>query len=99
LAQLLLSLPAAETKVRATGGGGALVKLADTLAAAFIVTEQPPLPLQAPPQPLKVAPPAGVAVSVTGVPLLKLALHVDGQLMPEGLLVTDPLPVTLTASG
>jgi hypothetical protein len=42
---------------------------------------------------------AGVAVSVTCTPLLKLALHVDGQLMPAGLLVTDPLPVKLTASG
>jgi hypothetical protein len=38
----------------------------------------------------------GVAVSVTWLLLLKLALHVDGQLMPKGLLVTDPLPVKLT---
>jgi hypothetical protein len=34
-----------------------------------MVTEQLPLPLQAPPQLLKVAPPAGVAVSITDVPL------------------------------
>jgi hypothetical protein len=31
-------------------------------------------------------------VRVTVVPLLKLALQVEGQLMPEGLLVTVPLP-------
>jgi hypothetical protein len=47
---------------------------------------------------MKLMPGAGVAVSVTGVPLLKLALHVDGQLMPTGLLVTEPLPVKLTES-
>jgi phage tail protein X len=70
--------------------------VAVTDAAAFIVTEHPALPLQAPPQLLKVQPLAGVAVKVTGVPLANPALHVDGQLMPAGLLVTVPLPVTLT---
>ena len=39
----------------------------------FIVTKQVPLPLQAPLQPLKVAPAAGVAVRVTCVPLAKFA--------------------------
>ena len=43
--------------------------IAVTLSIEFMVTRQLPLPLQAPPQPLKVAPPVGVAVSVTGVPL------------------------------
>ena len=43
--------------------------IAVTLSSEFMVTRQLPLPLQAPPQPLKLAPPAGVAVSVTGVPL------------------------------
>src|SRR3984957_4353146 len=43
--------------------------IAVTLSIEFMVTRQLPLPLQAPPQPLKVAPPAGVAVSITGVPL------------------------------
>jgi hypothetical protein len=43
--------------------------IAVTLSSEFMVTRQLPLPLQAPPQPLKVAPPAGAAVSMTGVPL------------------------------
>ena len=39
--------------------------VAVTLCAAFIVTTQLPKPLQAPLQPLKPQPSAGVAVSVT----------------------------------
>ena len=62
------------------------------------VTEQLPLPLQAPPQPIKLMPAAGVAVSVTTVLLPKIRVQVDGQWMPVGLLVTVPLPVTLTTS-
>ncbi len=57
---------------------------------------QPPLPLQAPPQLLKTQPAAGVGVKVTCDPPVKVWLHVDGQLMPAGLLATVPLPVTLT---
>ena len=45
------------------------VKVADTLCAEFIVTMQPPVPLQAPPQPAKPQPLAAVAVKVTGVPV------------------------------
>jgi hypothetical protein len=67
-----------------------------TLCAAFIVTTQLPTPLQAPLQPLKPQPSAGVAVSVTCVPAVKFALHVDGQLIAAGELVTEPLPVTVT---
>jgi hypothetical protein len=46
-------------------------------------------PLQAPPHPTKFEF-SGVSVSVTCVPAEKLALHVPGQLIPEGLLVTVP---------
>jgi hypothetical protein len=46
------------------------LKVAVTDVAAFIVTEQVPVPEQAPLQPAKVEPPAGAAVSVTTVPLL-----------------------------
>src|ERR1700722_20224921 len=95
----LESLPeAAETQVRVFAGSPLVVNAANTLSAALIVTEQLPVPLQAPLQPIKLMPWAGVAVSVTDMPLLKLALHADGQVMPEGLLATDPLPVKLTAS-
>ena len=96
----LASLPeAADTHVWFACGVPLPLKAADTLAAAFIVTTQLPVPLHAPPQPLKAAPWADVAISVTGVPLPKLELHVAPQLMPGGELVTVPLPNTLTASG
>jgi hypothetical protein len=55
-------------------------------------------PEQAPLNPEKLYPEAGVAVSVTLVPLLKFAVHVPGQLIPAGLLVTVPLPETETLS-
>jgi hypothetical protein len=42
-----------------------VVKLANTLVLAFIVTLQLPIPLQAPPQPAKPQAGAGLAVSVT----------------------------------
>src|SRR5258708_23939515 len=79
------------------GGGGGVtglrVKDALTLVAVFIGTTQEPVPLHAPLQPAKVEPEAGVAVRATLVPVEKLALHVAPQLMPAGLLMTDPLPV------
>jgi hypothetical protein len=47
-----------------------IAKLAVTVVAADTVTVQEPVPEQPPPlQPLKVEPPAGLAVSVTAVPL------------------------------
>src|SRR6202044_2974541 len=52
--------------------------IAVTLSIEFMVTWQLPLPLQAPPQLLKVAPPDGVAVSVTGVPLAEVIVAIDG---------------------
>jgi len=59
-----------------------------------MVTVQVPVPEQPPPlQPLKVEPAAGVAVSVTTVPLAKPAEQVALQLIPAGLLVTVPVPV------
>jgi hypothetical protein len=69
------------------------VNLAFTDLAALIVTEHAPVPVQAPLHPAKVDPAPAVAVSVTTVPLAKFALHVPGQLIPGGLLVTVPLPV------
>ena len=64
----------------------------------FMVTGQvEAYPLQAPPHPTKFEF-CGVSVSVTCVPVLKLALHVCGQLIPGGLLVTVPVlfPASVT---
>jgi hypothetical protein len=61
------------------------------LAVSVIVQE---IPLHAPLYPENLNPEEGVAVSVTTVPGLKLAVQVVGQLTPVGLLVTVPVPVT-----
>ena len=71
------------------------MKLAVALRAWLMVRIQVEVPRQAPFQPVKVEPPLGVAVSVTLVPLVKLVLQVDPQLIPAGLLVTVPVPVPL----
>src|SRR5207253_3581355 len=69
-------------------------KVAVTVVAALRVTVQVPVPEQPPPlQPAKMEPAAGAAVSVTAVPLVKLAEQVAPQLIPTGALVTVPLPV------
>ena len=63
------------------------------------ITTQVPVPAQPPPlQPEKVAPPDGVAVNVTDVPLLNAAVQVAPQLMPVGFDVTVPVPATTTES-
>jgi hypothetical protein len=67
--------------------------VATTECAAFIVTTQAPVPVQSPDQPEKVEPSAGVGVRVTIVPSAKLALHIPGQEIPAGLLLTVPVPV------
>src|SRR5437867_1156966 len=70
-------------------------KVAVTEVAAVMVTVQVPVPVQPPLQPVKVEPAAGTAVSVTAVPLVKVAAQVALQEMPAGALVTVPLPVPL----
>ena len=78
------------------------VNVAVTLCAALIVTVQGAVPEHPPPvQPVKRESPFGVAVRVTTVPLVKLALQVLPQLIPAGLEVTVPVPVPLlvTVSG
>src|SRR5207245_3427385 len=70
------------------------LKVAVTVVGAETVPVQAPVPEHPPPlQPLKVEPAAAVAVSVTAVPLVKLAEQVAPQLIPAGALVTVPLPV------
>jgi hypothetical protein len=63
---------------------------------------QVPVPLHpAPLQPVKLLPPLATAVSVTCAPTPKSAVHVLGQLMPAGALVTtpNPVPLVVTVSG
>src|SRR2546425_9172132 len=68
--------------------------VAVSVVAALRVTVQVPVPLHPPPlQPVKVEPAASAAVSVTAVPLVKLAEQVAPQVIPAGALVTVPLPV------
>src|SRR5271170_1094459 len=93
----LLSTPDDETNVRVSPPW-AIRNAAVTLSAALMVTTQLPAPLHAPLQPPKTQPLAGVSLRVTCVPLAKLALQVDPQLIPDGVLVTVPLPDTPTES-
>ena len=72
-------------------GAWTAVKVAVALWLELSVTAQVSLlPLHAPPQLVKLSFAAGVAVSVTWVPLEKLAVQVEPQLIPAGLLETLP---------
>jgi hypothetical protein len=92
---LLVTVPAvpvpASVTVNANVDG---LNVAVTPSAALIVTTQLPVPLHpAPLQPPNVLPVFGDSFSVTIVPLAKFAVHVLGQTIPAGVLVTVPLPV------
>jgi len=92
-AGLLVTLPAPAPALE-TVSVKVGVNVAVTVVAAETVTTHDPVPEQPPPlQPPKVEPAAGAAVSVTAVPLVKLAAQVAPQVMPAGLLVTVPAPV------
>ncbi len=78
-----------------------MLKVAVTLAFVDIETAQAPVPEQAPLQPEKTDPAAGVAVSVTVLPAANEALQLaPGQLMPAGedATVPAPAPVRLVES-
>jgi hypothetical protein len=68
------------------------MKVPVTDLEAVIATVQAAVPLQAPLQPANIDPQAGVAVSCTTDPVMKLALQVAPQLIPLGLLITVPFP-------
>jgi hypothetical protein len=72
-----------------------LLNVAVTVSDVLSVTVHVPVPGHpaTPLQPANVDPFPAVAVSTTTVPLVKLAEHVAGQLIPAGLLVTVPVPV------
>src|SRR6185295_17478497 len=99
-AGVLVTVPAPLPPLVTVSAKGCRPKFAVTEVAALIVTAHVPVPVHAPLQPVNVAPAAGVAVSVTAVPLLKDAEHVVPQLTPAGALVTvpDPAPARLTVS-
>jgi hypothetical protein len=75
---------------------GVVVKVAVTAVAAVGVMEQAPDPLHAPPQLANENPVPGVSARVTCVPESKFAEHVLGHVMPAGVLVTVPVPETVT---
>jgi hypothetical protein len=79
-------------------GPGFAVKFALTDFAASMVTLHAPVPLQDPLQPANVEPESGAAVKFTTVPFAKLAEHVGPQEIPEGVLVTVPVPVPVLAT-
>jgi hypothetical protein len=50
------------------------------------------MPVHAPVHPVKIELEPGLAVRVTDVPTVKLALHVSPKFIPAGALVTVPVP-------
>jgi len=95
-AGLLMTVP---VPVRATVRASPPVNAAVTFVAAVRVMAQVLAPEQPPPlHPPKYSPVAGVSVSVTCVFGAKPAEQVPGQLIPAGLLVTVPVPVTATVT-
>lgn len=92
------------TTVRKVRTGAAVLfdakgsKSAYTDCGSFKMIVQAPVPEHAPDQPLKVDPLGATAVSVTDVPLFKVAEHCVGQLIPTGLLVTVPVPVPVSVT-
>ena len=70
-----------------------------TEVAVLTVTVQVAVPVQAPLQPAKVEPGAGVAVKVSWVPAVTVSLQSEPQEIPAGELVTVPVPVPLLATG
>jgi hypothetical protein len=88
---LLATLPL-PVPPRVTASTGKSPKVARTDVFVVNVTLQTPVPLQAPDHPAKTELPIGAALSITWVPLAKLALHAWPQLMPAGLLLTIPPP-------
>ena len=69
--------------------------MAVTVVAALTVTAHEPVPEQAPVQPAKVEPEAGVAVRVSAVPGVTDCEQLVPQLMPPAVLVTVPAPEPL----
>jgi hypothetical protein len=89
-----VAMPDCAGKLKASGAAsGMTLNVAVTLRACDMLTVQVPAREQAPDQPANVEPGAALAVSVTLVPEMNVALQVPPQSIPAGPLVTVPLPV------
>jgi hypothetical protein len=91
-----------EFVIGVTGAIGAVrLNVAVTAAGEVTVPAQAAVPPQAPDQPAKTEPGAGVSVSETIVPDGKSVVHVAPQLIPAGVLVTvpEPVPASETVTG
>ena len=75
-----------------------VVKVAVTVWAWVIDTTHDPVPVHAPDQPVKVAPRPGLAVNVTDVPEAYDSVQSVPQLIPAGVLRTEPGPTVVTVS-
>src|SRR5438067_6003816 len=84
--------------VKACCVGGMAANVAKTCVSPCMVTVQPPGPLQAPPQPSKRKPLAGLAMSETEVPWSNDAAQICPQLIPAGLDWMAPCPFTAMRS-
>jgi hypothetical protein len=73
----------------------AIEKFAVTFFVLLMATTQPAVPVQAPPQLEKTLVGESTGIKVTGVPLEKGAVQVAAQLIPNGALVTVPVPVPI----
>ena len=73
-----------------------MLNVAPTTVFAETATEQPPVPLHAPLQPVNVEPVAAVAVSVTEVPPATECEQSVPQLIPGPETVPVPDPALLT---
>jgi phage tail protein X len=93
---LLVTVPDPATVTWRTGSD---VKFAVTALAAATVNAHSKAPVHAPLQPANEKPLPAFAVSVNCVSFAKLALQVDPQEIPAGLLVTVPVPDRETVIG
>jgi hypothetical protein len=69
------------------------VNVAVTDLAAFMVSMQVPVPEQSPLHPVNTDPESAAAVNVTDSPWSNAAVQVVPQLIPDGTLVTEPVPL------
>jgi len=82
------------------GGIGSAVKVAVQFCAPFIVTDAvADVLLQSPPQDVKVWPLPGVAVSVTGVPVVNRPTQVALHAISAGVELTVPVPAIVITRG